>query len=81
MAYLAWKMIVAQAAIIANSYTTPVTLRQLHYRLVAAAIGGYTNTQSCYKRLSSLTAEARRLGIFPALSDRTRGVHSPAVVR
>jgi|KBSMisStandDraft_5_1062788.scaffolds.fasta_scaffold381890_2 hypothetical protein len=69
-----WSLIVAEAALIADSYSTPVTLRQLHYRLVAAGIGGYVNDQACYKRLSSLTAEARRNGTFPALSDRTRGV-------
>jgi hypothetical protein len=59
------------------SPTRPRHLRQLHYRLVAAGANGYQNTQSDYKRLSSLTAEARRDGWFPSLSDRTRGVPSP----
>ena len=73
-----WSLIVAEAANIANSYATPVTLRQLHYRLVASnRISGYTNTQGCYKQLSALTAEARRAGSFPPLSDRTRGVVRP----
>ena len=35
-ARLNWTLILAQAAIIAGQYTTAVTLRQLHYRLVAA---------------------------------------------
>ena len=72
-----WKAILLEAANIANSYSTPVTLRQLHYRLVAAGTGGYINDQTCYKQLSSLTAEARREGVFPALSDRTRGIERP----
>lgn len=74
---LDWGVIIPQAALIAGSYATAVTLRQLHYRLVAANVGGYTNDQSCYKRLSALTAEARRRGTFPPLSDRTRGVEQP----
>ena len=73
-----WPTILTEAARIARSYTTSVTLRQLHYRLVATGIGGYLNNQTCYKQLSSLTAEARRAGTFPALSDRTRGVERPA---
>ena len=74
---LNWGRIIPEAALIARSYNTAVTLRQLHYRLVAANVGGYVNTQSCYKRLSALTADARRAGTFPALSDRTRGVEQP----
>ena len=73
-----WPTILTEARRIALSYTTSVTLRQLHYRLVAAGTGGYLNNQTCYKQLSSLTAEARRAGTFPALSDRTRGVERPA---
>lgn len=69
---LRWESIVAEAARIARSYSTPVTLRQLHYRLVAASVGGYDNTTSCYKRLSELTAQARREGRFPRLLDTTR---------
>jgi hypothetical protein len=72
-----WSLILSEAERIARSYTTSVTLRQLHYRLVAAGTGGYLNNQTCYKQLSSLTAEARRAGLFPALSDRTRGVERP----
>ena len=69
-----WPLILTEAKRIALSYITSVTLRQLHYRLVAVKTGGYLNDQTCYKQLSSLTAEARRAGTFPALSDRTRGV-------
>jgi hypothetical protein len=47
-----------------------VTLRQLFYRLVSAQV--IPNSQAAYKRLSSLTAEARRNGDFPALIDRGR---------
>lgn len=74
---LRWPAIIVEAARIARSYSTAVTLRQLHYRLVALALYGYLNNLNCYKRLSELTAEARRQGTFPALSDRTRGVHRP----
>jgi hypothetical protein len=57
---------------IVEEYDTAVTLRQVHYRLVAEATGGYQNTQNDYKNLSRLTAEARRNGGFPPLLDRTR---------
>jgi hypothetical protein len=70
-----WTPILDEAAAIAASYSTPVTLRQLHYRLVG--LHGYTNTQGDYKTLSALTAEARRAGTFPELSDTTRGVDQP----
>jgi len=74
---LNWALIIAEAAVIAASYSTTVTLRQLHYRLVAAVVGGYDNTESRYKALSSRTSEARRNGTFPALSDTTRSVTRP----
>ena len=72
-----WRVIIPEAARIAESYSTPVTLRQLHYRLVASGIGRYENTQSHYKRLSALTAEGRREYTFPQLLDTTRAVHRP----
>ena len=74
---LVWKPIIAKAREIVAEYDTPVTLRQLHYRLVAAAVAGYLNTLYCYKRLSALTAEARRNDDFPRLADNTRGVDRP----
>lgn len=70
-----WPDIVAQAAAIVRSYDTPVTLRQLFYRLVSAQV--IPNTQSAYAQLSSRTAEARREGGFPALLDRGRSIHRP----
>lgn len=69
-----WSAIVEAARQIAASYTTPVTLRQLHYRLVAAGVSGYENDVYCYDRLSELTSEERRAGAFPRLADLTRGV-------
>jgi hypothetical protein len=67
-----WDAILHQAAAIVDSYDTPVTLRQLFYRLVAAQV--IPNTTSAYKRLSAVTAEARRAGTFPPLSDLTRRI-------
>ena len=49
------------------------TLRQLFYRLVSAQV--IPHTQCTYKRLSELTAQARRQSTFPALIDRGRQVH------
>lgn len=70
---LEWPQIITRAAEIVRSYDTGVTLRQLHYRLVSEQ--RYPNTQTCYKRLSALTAEARRAGEFPDLIDRGRAIH------
>ncbi len=72
-----WTAILAEGAAIVQSYSTEVTLRQLHYRLVAAGIGGYTNTLPCYKYLSTTTAERRRDGTFPSLLDGGRSVSRP----
>jgi hypothetical protein len=71
-----WPAVVAQAKEIVESYDTSVTLRQLFYRLVSAQL--IPNTQGAYKRLSELTAEARRQGLFPDLIDRGRQIHRPA---
>jgi len=68
-----WPSIVARAAEIVESYDTPVTLRQLYYRLVSEQLIENKNTN--YKRLSAVTAEARRAGNFPELSDRGRSIH------
>lgn len=54
--------IIARAAAIVAAYATAVTLRQVRYRLVAEAFGGY---RTDYKNLSRLSAEARRNGAFP----------------
>lgn len=70
-----WPEIVEQAAAIVRSYDTPVTLRQLFYRLVSVQV--LPNTTSAYGQLSSRTAEARREGGFPPLLDRGRSIHRP----
>lgn len=67
-----WDPIIAEAVAIVNSYDTPVTLRQLFYRLVARAL--LTNDRSAYSTLSALTAAARRAKTFPALLDATRTI-------
>lgn len=69
-----WELVLAEAAQIVHGYSTPVTLRQLHYRLVSRPDLGYPNTQNAYKALSSRTAELRRRGEFPELMDRTRRI-------
>ena len=73
MTHIKWGHVLDAAQEVVGSYDTPVTLRQLFYRLVAAQLIG--NDQSCYRRLSAVTAEARRNGTFPDLSDRTRQIH------
>ena len=68
-----WPALLADAAAIVESYDTPVTLRQLFYRLVSRA--KLSNTMNAYKSLSRHTARARRDGAFPSLMDRTRTIH------
>jgi hypothetical protein len=63
------RVILPHAREIVESYDTGVTLRQLFYRLVAD--GTLPNLQTYYRRLSAMTAEARRCGTFPDLLDRT----------
>lgn len=70
-----WAPVIEQAAEIVRSYDTGVTLRQLFYRLVSAQL--IPNTDTSYKRLSSLTADGRREGTFPDLLDRGRMIHRP----
>ena len=71
---LKWPAILTEARAVVESYTdTSVTLRQLHYRLVAAEL--VPNTVTAYKTLSDRTAEARRDGTFPELVDKTREIH------
>ena len=79
MARKAWQPILDRAAEIVAEYASAVTLRQLHYRLVAeaAATGsGYRNVKADYSKLSELTAQLRRQDGFPALLDRTRGIEA-----
>lgn len=68
-----WGHVLNEAEAIVYEYDTNVTLRQLFYRLVAAEL--IPNTTTAYKGLSSRTAEARRQGTFPELTDRTRTIH------
>lgn len=75
MTRLHWPAIIEQAAGIVHEYNTPVTLRQLFYRLVAAQV--LPNTDTSYKTLSARTAVARRDGGFPELADRGRTIVAP----
>lgn len=70
-----WDRIIMRGKQIALSYDTPVTLRQLFYRLVAAQL--IPNNKGAYNTLSSLTAEGRRDGTFPELIDTTRSIVEP----
>lgn len=72
---LAWPPIIARAREIVAEFETALTLRGLFYRLVAEAL--LPNTSAAYKRLSHLTAAARREGTFPDLIDLTRRIHRP----
>lgn len=69
-----WRHVLYEARRIVESYDTAVTLRQLFYRLVAKLL--LPNTMTKYKGLSKATAEARREGTFPDLTDRTRQIHA-----
>lgn len=73
MTLLDWASIIDAARGIVAGYDTPVTLRQLHYRLVAARL--VPNTMHAYQHLSRLTARGRRDGTFPHLADRGRTIH------
>jgi hypothetical protein len=68
-----WGLVLDTAREIVEGYDTPVTLRQLFYRLVSRGL--VPNTIGAYKGLSAHTAQARRDGEFPALIDRTRTIH------
>ena len=67
-----WRVVLYRAKHIVESYDTPVTLRQLFYRLVAARI--LPNTRSYYVSLSRETAKARRQHRFPRLADNTSAI-------
>ena len=79
---LDWKNdVLPVAKTIVESYDTPVTLRQLLYRLVSlkeGERGRIPNTKSAYEQLSVNTAEARRNGTFPDLIDQRRGIVEPS---
>lgn len=74
MRRLDWSIIVPRAAEIVREYDTPVTLRQVFYRLLAAG-DIPPEKPSAYKTLSDRTARAREAGEFPDLADHTRTIH------
>ncbi|MFI9788479.1 hypothetical protein ACIHEI_33945 [Kitasatospora sp. NPDC051984] len=75
MGRTSWPTVVEQARRIVLGYDSDVTLRQVHYRLVAA--GAIPNTPSAYRHLSAHLAAARRANRFPDLVDTVREVHVP----
>lgn len=75
MSRLDWPAVLEQAREIVEGYASPVTLRQVYYRLVAT--GAVPNTVSSYKRLSAVTAAARRTDTFPDLADHGRRIDRP----
>jgi hypothetical protein len=75
MTRISWPPVLDEARLIVASYDTGVTLRQLFYRLVAAAL--LPNLGSYYKRLSEYTARGRRDGGFPELLDRASRIEEP----
>jgi hypothetical protein len=75
MSRIGWPPVLERAAQIVVGYASDVTLRQLFYRLVSELI--VPNTKYVYKRLSELTAAARREDSFPALVDHTRSIIVP----
>ncbi|MFI5614978.1 hypothetical protein [Amycolatopsis sp. NPDC051903] len=75
MGRLDWAEVIEQARVVVASYAERVTLRQCFYRLVAA--GAVPNTVAAYKRLSALTAAARRADTFPDLADHGREIARP----
>lgn len=71
-----WNKVIKRAKEIVISYDTPVTLRQLFYRVVSEGL--IPNGVNEYKHLSRKTAQARREKWFPALIDRTREIENYA---
>lgn len=70
--------ILPAAANLVNGYPYPITLRQLHYLMVADPAIQYANTASDYSALSRETAKARRELWFPSLLDQTRQTYRHA---
>lgn len=80
-----WEPLVARAAQLARAFEErfgrPPTLRRLHYELIsdreALAWGGrgYQNERADYSELSKRTAEGRRNGSFPDLSEDGREIY------
>src|SRR5689334_7035435 len=72
-----WTPIVAAAREIVSASALQITLRGVHYQLVSRPELGYPNTLYAYKRLSELSAQARREGAFGELTDFTRRIEQP----
>ncbi|MFJ8943450.1 hypothetical protein ACIRG4_09255 [Streptomyces sp. NPDC102395] len=56
---------------VVDSYTIPVTLRQIFYKLLMERL--IPNSDHAYKKLSAETADRRRGGEFPPLFDQAAG--------
>jgi hypothetical protein len=67
-----WPNVLERGKDIVLNYGTPVTLRQLFYRLVAEGL--LRNQQNVYEALSGQTRMARVAGTFPSLIDPQRPV-------
>ena len=78
MSKIKWQPVIRLSAAWANEVYEQQgyrpTLRQVFYRLVSDQC--IPNTEAAYKRLSALTAEARRDGWFPPLADATRSIYT-----
>ena len=76
-----WQPVLERAAEIVREHLARwgevMDLRDLFYRLVEHVPPLIPNTLNYYKRLSKLTAAARREGWFPDLRDDTRQIHEP----
>jgi hypothetical protein len=66
--------VVQESLEVLKQYDTPITLRQLYYRLVSRHL--FPNTMNSYKRLSRIMVRAREGGDVPVncLEDRSRRV-------
>jgi hypothetical protein len=69
-----YEEIVEASLEILRQYDTPITLRQLYYRLVSRRM--FPNTLNSYKRLSRTMVRARERGDIPlsAIEDRSRRI-------
>ena len=72
-----WRSVIDKACNLIKIYNSQgirPTLRQVHYRLASEQVGGYQNTQACYKTLSDRLVKARMGGLIPwgSLADHVR---------
>jgi UDP-glucose 6-dehydrogenase len=72
-----WTEVIGKAVQLVSGYNNQgirPTLRQIHYRLASEQVGGYVNTQACYKVLSQKLVSARMNGIlsWDAIADHVR---------